>query len=757
MTLTNGVISIPNSKQVMGSISTRWRAPSVDEDALSVILDQYGLSLQSKARSLSGHSRNSLIYLPTTAGKKVLKYYRSDWSASTVQHEHSILEQLEKVDFMAPRLMKTPHGDTCIRIGDRYVAIMDFIDGTNYASRYLLNSHRLRLIAVSGASLGRFHRSLAGFLPGGRHHLGFAGFEGKRQRDLDWHLEKLDELNNKDLPKEATESDREILAMLARRSTEIIERLSCLEDMLTLVDLPRLVIHGDFGLHNLIFKSDGNVALIDFELARLEWRLSDLVITLPRLRASSQAVFLNAYHTECPLSSDEWHYLPEVWQLRMLQGAVQYWNNYFELGDTRRLAGARHRLEQADWAANNRSEFLKLHYMAARDASERPLRVWMVARLFYPWVGGAERQAHKLAQQLLKKDVNTEIVTGWWFRNTPRQEVLDGVPVYRNQTLWEFFGIKGLRKFGGYLYIITLALRLVTQRNKYDIIHVHGLNYHTYAAVLSRPWHKHKVVVKLANSEQASDIKKMRRGQQLALSRFMLPAALKCDLFVALNRSISSELQKEGVPPDRIIEVGNGVEISQALVKTDYTLHKPARIVFVGRLHEQKGLDILFRAFQGLQHKHTTGSIILQLIGDGPLRSELGQLAEQLGIDEQVEFTGKVENVADYLNKADVFVLPSRAEGISNALLEAMASGLPVIASDIPGNQAVIKHGINGLLFADGEPGDLENGLASLLSDKGERQRLGQAAVMSVEHRFSIAAIADRYIDIYKQVITGTN
>ncbi|MBP1703721.1 MAG: family glycosyltransferase, partial [Chloroflexi bacterium] len=631
---------------------------------------------------------------------------------------------------------------------------MDFIDGTNYSSRYLLNSHRLRLIAVSGTSLGRFHRSMAGFLPGGRHHLGFAGFEGKRRRDLDWHLEKLDELNNKELPKEAAESDREILAMLARRSAEISERLSSLEGMLAPVDFPRLVIHGDFGLHNLLFKSDGNIALIDFELARLEWRLSDLVITLPRLRASSQAVFLKAYHTEFPLSSDEWHYLPEVWQLRMLQGAVQYWNNYFELGDNRRLAGARQRLEQADWAGNNRSDFLNLRYVAARDASERPLRVWMVARLFYPWIGGAERQAHKLAQQLLKKDVNTEIVTGWWFRNTPRQQVLDGVQIYRNHTLWEFFGVKGLRKLGGYLYILTLAWHLGTQRGKYDIIHVHGLNYHTYAAVISRPWHKHKVLVKLANSEQASDIKKMRRGQQLAFSRFMLPAALQCDKFVALNRSIRSELQEEGVPADRILELGNGVETSQISVKKEYALQNPVRIIFVGRLHEQKGLEILLNAFQMLQQKHAPGTLILQLLGDGPLRNELARLAEQLGIAGQVQFAGQVGDVADYLEHADVFVLPSRAEGISNALLEAMATGLPVIASNIPGNQAVIEDGMNGLLFAAGDPVDLENKLTNLLSDRSQRQRLGEAAAISVDSRFSIAAIADHYIETYKQLLT---
>jgi len=86
--------------------------------------------------------------------------------------------------------------------------------------------------------------------------------------------------------------------------------------------------------------------------------------------------------------------------------------------------------------------------------------------------------------------------------------------------------------------------------------------------------------------------------------------------------------------------------------------------------------------------------------------------------------------------------------------LEAMATGLPVVASNIPGNQAVIEDGMNGLLFAAGDPVDLENKLTNLLSDRSQRQRLGEAAAISVDSHFSIAAIADHYIETYKQLLT---
>jgi glycosyltransferase involved in cell wall biosynthesis len=185
---------------------------------------------------------------------------------------------------------------------------------------------------------------------------------------------------------------------------------------------------------------------------------------------------------------------------------------------------------------------------SADPGAEADVRVMMVVRLFHPWIGGTERQAHKLAAALIDRGVDTTIVTGRWFRGTARDEVLDGVPVHRNHTLWEFFGIRGLRKFGGYLYMVTLLWYLWRRRDCYDVIHVHGLNYHTFAAMIAGRRLGRPVVAKLANSGRASDIIKMREDRQLALAHRMLPTALTCDRFVALNPAVVSELLAAGVP-----------------------------------------------------------------------------------------------------------------------------------------------------------------------------------------------------------------
>ncbi len=382
-----------------------------------------------------------------------------------------------------------------------------------------------------------------------------------------------------------------------------------------------------------------------------------------------------------------------------------------------------------------------------------PLRVHMVVRLFYPWVGGAERQAHKLARTLHEKNVRAEIVTGWWFRGTPQHEVLDGIRVFRNQTLWEMFGLRGLRRFGGYLYMLSLFWYLWRRRADYEILHVHGLNYHAAVAVLAARWFHRKSVVKLANSGQASDIRKMRMGQQLPLSRFLLPLALQSDRFVATSQAIVQELLEAGVPADRITHIPNGVETDSIPAKVDFGLHDPVRLVFVGRLHEQKGLDVLLTAFQQLSSQYPVLKLRLQLLGDGPLRDTLVNQAEKLGIAQQVDFVGMTDRVFDYLQKADIFVLPSRAEGHSNALLEAMTCGLPVVVSNIPANLHVTEHAQNGLVFSAGDPKSLANAVALLLEQPELREQIGKAARKTIESRYSLDFIADRYVSLYHDLL----
>ena len=385
--------------------------------------------------------------------------------------------------------------------------------------------------------------------------------------------------------------------------------------------------------------------------------------------------------------------------------------------------------------------------------SERatPVRVLMVIRLFYPWLGGTQSQADRLSRELIRQRLPVRLVTGWWFRGTPQRETIDGIPVFRNQTLWEFFGVRGLRKFGGYLYIGTLLWHLWRTRRSYDVIHVHGLSYHTYAAALAGCWFHRPTIAKIANSGRASDIDKMRRGDHLALSRFMLPTALRCDRFVALNEAVVRELVAAGVPERRIVRIPNGIEVASPRERVA-ALHDPARVVFVGRLHEQKGVDTLLRAFARLRADRPDARVVLRLVGDGPLRADLLALAREL--DVAAEFLGERDDVEALLEDADVFVLPSRAEGMSNALLEAMAAGVPTIVTDIPGNADVIRQEENGLLVEPDDPEGLAAAIGRLLDDGALRERIGPAARGTVEAEYALDRVATRYVALYEELLS---
>lgn len=386
---------------------------------------------------------------------------------------------------------------------------------------------------------------------------------------------------------------------------------------------------------------------------------------------------------------------------------------------------------------------------------EAPLRVLMVVRLFFPWIGGAELQAARLARELTRQGIQVQIVTGRWFRGTPRDDVVEGIRVFRNHAMWEFFGIKGLRKLGGYLYIITLLWYLWRRRHTYDVIHIHGLSYHTFAAVVAGRFLGRPTITKLANSGPGSDIRKMRNGDHLALSRLMLPRALQCDRFVALNGEIVRELMISGVPQRRIVRIPNGIDPTVFAEKTSYQLHDPARLLFVGRLHGQKGLDTLLHSLRSVLTRIPGQRVVLQLLGDGPDRAKLEALAGQLGISAHVAFLGSRDDVRAYLSEADIFVLPSRAEGLSNALLEAMSAGLPVVVSRIPGNEEVVDHAENGLLCAVDDAASLASALMTLLDDQALRQALGRSARTTVDREYGLSGVARSYIGLYRELLFG--
>lgn len=194
--------------------------------------------------------------------------------------------------------------------------------------------------------------------------------------------------------------------------------------------------------------------------------------------------------------------------------------------------------------------------------------------------------------------------------------------------------------------------------------------------------------------------------------------------------------------------IPNGVDLEKFKPLTrDWEV---ARLLFVGRVVFQKGLDLLLNALAGLQES----SWELEIVGDGPRVEQLKEQAARLRMEKRVKFSGWLtrEDLPTAYQRSTLFVYPSRHEGMPNAVLEAMASGLPVLATRIAGNEELVSQETGVLVPAeDGEA--LGEALAGLMPNASLRQQMGNAARKRVEANYSWRKVAQAYLDLMNTVM----
>jgi glycosyltransferase involved in cell wall biosynthesis len=380
----------------------------------------------------------------------------------------------------------------------------------------------------------------------------------------------------------------------------------------------------------------------------------------------------------------------------------------------------------------------------------------LVLRYFYcpsQSIGGAERQALRLAKKLQEKDVSLTVATGLWDWGQPRRQIIQGVPVHRHFTAWGMFNIRGLRKFGQYFYLLSLFLYLIWHRNKYDVVHCHSAMFGASAVVLAgKLLHKPTLVRSMASGAWG-DLKMMRKDQGIWGAGWMSSKIKQADAIVALNNQVVQEMKEIGVAPEKIFHIPNGIDVKPDNDARSYALGNPIVISFVGRLHPQKNVTTLLQAFKVVLDEKPRLPWHLKLAGTGPLEHKLRALADELAIGQRVEFLGHVNDIDALLDRSDVFVLPSKSEGISNALLEAMAHGLPCVVTDIPGNHDLIRDGENGVTVKTDDVQGLAQAILRLADDVGFRQRVGQRAYQTAKAQYALTRVADQYIQLYQTLL----
>lgn len=378
------------------------------------------------------------------------------------------------------------------------------------------------------------------------------------------------------------------------------------------------------------------------------------------------------------------------------------------------------------------------------------IKVLMFCPQFRPVIGGAERQAEKLAIALAALGCQVCILTPRIDSESPNVEEVLGIRIERFtlrdlSKRWHFPGI-ALFNIPFILFQIIRVIRLHLRQA--DLLHAHLASLQTLGAIIAARLSGKPALCKTATADYGSDLGEIeKQGISGKIVAWLTRRYTPC--WVATTRAVQEALIRANVKPDRIVQIPNGI----ALPKEIYIRrHNVRRFLYLGRLstNTHRDLPTLIAAFDNIAVQIPDAE--LAMVGGGDLLEEIRREVE-LCVHRQRIYVPGFDVPDRWIEWADCFVLPSRREGLSNALLEAMAARLPCIANDIPPNREVLADGAAGLLVSVCDIDALTMAMWRIASDSAYAQAMGTAAHLQAAQHYGIDSVADRYIELYKLLL----
>jgi glycosyltransferase involved in cell wall biosynthesis len=396
------------------------------------------------------------------------------------------------------------------------------------------------------------------------------------------------------------------------------------------------------------------------------------------------------------------------------------------------------------------------------------LRLCLLTETYYPVAGGGEIQARTLAEGLAAQGNSVVVLCRRSHQELPPFEKQGGVSIYRLPPT-------GSHHLNKWALLLSSFPALVRRRHDYDLIFVSGFRVLGVVAVAVALILGKVCILKadslgeMSGAFFAPGLAKI--GMRPATPLFALLLRLRnailrrAGVFVAISTAVKSELIAAGILPERIHCIPNSVDTARfrpldrdarADLRRRLDLSPGAPVVvYTGRLVTYKGLPGLLAVWPRIQAQFPRSRLLL--VGEGGLdihncEAELRAFVAEQGLGASVIFTGRVSNVHEYLQAADIFVFPSEEEAFGISLLEAMACELPVIGTAVGGLQDLLRHCQNALVVPPRDGRALERALRLLLANPDLAQRLGRTALADVHQQYAEPTVLAQYLSLFSEL-----
>jgi len=362
------------------------------------------------------------------------------------------------------------------------------------------------------------------------------------------------------------------------------------------------------------------------------------------------------------------------------------------------------------------------------------MKIAIIVNFFPPkWIAGTEIATYHLAEHLAGRGNEVHIITSLdddlSEESSEKGFLIHRLPVVRIRTL-------------GMIFFWAAIYRTIKKIDP-DLVHAQSLIF-AIPACISKKMLKIPYVV----WGQGSDVYLHNWFMKLVSKTIIINA----DSVIALTKDMKRVLQEIYSRDIEVVPNGIDIEECQNRPHEHESVSPEKKIIFVGRLNPVKGVPSLLRAMKIVCEVLPDAKLII--VGDGEEREDLESLADSLGIRDRVDFVGRVphERIPDYLCKADIFVLPSVSEGFGIVILEAMACGLPIVATRVGGVPDIIEEGVNGFLVESGDFPEMANKILFLLDNPAVTGQISKNNRIKVQG-YAWKNVVDRLERIYQEIL----